>query len=382
MQIIISVPGRFHAFYLANQLFKREYLKKLITSYPKFETIKYGIPKDKIISIIIKEIINRGWRKLPVSVKNFYNPQYFISELYDKLVTQKLTSCDIFIGWAGFSLHSLRKAKELGAITILERGSSHMLYQQEILNQEYERFGLKNKKTHPRIINKELQEYKEADYISIPSQFVKKTFLERGIPENKLIHIPYGVDLNGFIKVPKTDDIFRIITVGGNLQKGTHYLLQAFSELNLPNSELIGLGNLSDEMLPFLKKYDNGKINWVGHKPQKELYKYYSQGLIYIHSSIQEGIALVQLQAMACGLPLICTTNTGGQDLIEDGKEGFIIPIRDVKALKEKILYFYENPGKCREMGQAAKRKVQQGFTWNDYGEKIIEKYKEILNSK
>ncbi len=84
MQVIISVGGRFHAFYLAQQLLKRGYLKKLITSYPKFEVVKYGIPKDKIRVIIIKELMARGWERMPSFLKNFYNPQYLIHEIYDR----------------------------------------------------------------------------------------------------------------------------------------------------------------------------------------------------------------------------------------------------------------------------------------------------------
>lgn len=382
MQVTISVGGRFHAFYLAQQLLKmlkRGYLKKLITSYPKFEVEKYGIPPEKIDSIIIKEILERGWGKLLGFIKNRYNPQFFISDLFDRLAVRKIEKCDIFVGWSSFSLYSLRKAKELGAITIIERGSSHIVYQQEILREEYEKFGLKFKGADPRIVEKELQEYEEADYISIPSLFVKRTFLEKGISEGKLIHIPYGVDLSEFTQIPKEDSIFRVIFTGGmSLRKGVHYLLQAFSELRLPNSELLLIGSLNDEIKPFFKKYQ-GYFKWIGHKPQRELYKYYSQGSVFVIPSIEEGLAMVQAQAMACGLPLICTTNTGGEDLIEDGKEGFIIPIRDVEALKEKILFFYENPEKRYEMGQAAKRKVQRGFTWDDYGERMIRVYLDLL---
>jgi len=89
---------------------------------------------------------------------------------------------------------------------------------------------------------------------------------------------------------------------------------------------------------------------------------------------------MVQLQAMACGLPVICTTNTGGEDIIRNGKEGFIVPIRDVEALKEKILYLYSNPEKCKKMGYNAKKRVKENFTWDHYGDRIIKKYKEILN--
>ena len=414
MKVIISVGGRFHAFYLAQQLLKRGYLDKLITSYPKFETVKYGIPKGKIESILIKEILQRGWSKLPQFCRNLYNPQFFISDLYDRLAVKKIVKSDIFVGWSSFSLHSLRKAKKLGALTILERGSSHIIYQNEVLRKEYKEFGVKPHLAHLKIIEKELKEYEEADYISIPSLFVKRTFLEYGVPENKLIQVPYGVDLAQFRQIPKNDNVFRIIFAGGmSLRKGVHYLLQAFSELNLPNSELLLIGSINDEIKPFFRKYGvryrgstsqtltsireeveprkikkntrtpkNSKITYIGHIPQRELYKYYSQGSVFAIMSIEEGLAMVQPQAMACGLPVICTTNTGGEDIVRDGKDGFVIPIRDVEKLKEKLVYLYENPEICWKMGESAKQRVSQGFTWDDYGDKIIKLYADILNRK
>jgi len=379
MKIIISVGGRFHAFNLAQQLLKCGYLERLITSYPKFEVKKYGIPPQKVGSVLIKEILERGWRKLPNFLSNLYNPQYLIHEIFDKLASHQLENTDLFVGWSSFSLYSLRKAKKMGAKIILERGSSHIIYQNEILKEEYKKFGLKAQLAHPKIIEKELKEYDEADYISIPSSFVKRTFLGYGFSENKLIQVPYGVDLSNFRQVPKNDNVFRVVFVGGmTLRKGVHYLLQAFSELNLPNSELLLIGSINDEIKPFFKKY-SGKFKHLGHIPQKELYKYYSQGSVFVMMSIEEGLAMVQPQAMACGLPVICTTNTGGEDIVRDGQDGFVIPIRDIEALKEKLIYLYENPEICRQMGQSAKERVLSGFTWDDYGNKIIKAYKNIL---
>lgn len=379
MKVTISVGGRFWTFYLAQQLFKMGYLKRLITSYPKFEVKKYGVPLEKVDSIIIKEILLRVWSGLPKFLRDIYNPQFFICDLFDRLASGKITKSDIFVGLSSFSLHSLRKAKKLGAIVVLERGSSHIIYQNEILKEEYKKFGVKPQLAHPKIIEKELKEYEEADYISIPSLFVKRSFIEKGVPENKLIHVPFGVDLSSFKQVPKTDKVFRVIFAGGmSLRKGVHYLLRAFSELNLPNSELMLIGSLNDEIKPFFKKY-GGKFKWLGHIPQKELYKYYSQGSVFVMPSIEEGLALVQPQAMACGLPVICTTNTGGEDIVRNGIDGFVIPIRDVEALKEKILYLYNNPEICRQMGQSAKERVSIGFTWDDYGNKIISAYQKIL---
>ena len=107
---------------------------------------------------------------------------------------------------------------------------------------------------------------------------------------------------------------------------------------------------------------------------QSKLYKMFSQCNVFCIPSLEEGMALVQLQAMACGLPLICSTNTGGDDLIsEDGREGFVIPIRSVSAIKEKIQFLYDNPTKCRAMGLAAKERVIKGFSWDDYGKRYVD---------
>ena len=92
---------------------------------------------------------------------------------------------------------------------------------------------------------------------------------------------------------------------------------------------------------------------------------------------------MVIFQAMACGLPVILSENTGGYDAItKDGEEGFVIPIRDVEAIKEKIWYLYNNQDIAREMGQKAKIKVSNGFSWEDYGNRYIKNLEEIYANK
>jgi len=383
MDVSVSVGGKFHMFNLAQQLEKSGHLKQLITSYPKFEVIKYGIPKNKINSVLVKEIIERGWNKLPYFFKNLYNPQYFISEVFDRSASFYLRKSDIVFGNSSMFLHVMRKAKDLGAITVVERGSSHIKYQNKILEEEYEKFGIKSfKLAHSKIIEKELSEYEEADYISVPSLFVKKTFIEYEVPESKIIHNPYGVDLSWFRQIPKEDNVFRIIFGGGlSLRKGTHYLLQAFAELNLPNAELLLIGPESDEIIPFLKKYE-GKYKRLDYRPLKELYKYLSQGSVFVMPSLEEGLALVQPMAMACGLPIIATTNTGAEDIVRDGIDGFIIPIRDVDAIKEKILFLYNNSDIRSNMAKSAKERISANFTWDDYGDRMIKNCEKMLKNR
>ncbi len=210
MKVTISVKGRFHAFYLAKELQRNDYLSRLITTYPIFETVKYGVHKKYIRSLLAYEIVVRFWRKLPRRVREIYDPNYFFKEAFDRHVARGLTEdSNIFIGWSSNSLHSIRRAKALGMKTVVERGSSHMLTQLQILRDEYELHGLTFHSYHPGITEKELQEYEDADYVCIPSLFVKRTFLERGFPEEKLIHNPFGVDLTHFRPIPKEDNTFR-----------------------------------------------------------------------------------------------------------------------------------------------------------------------------
>ena len=96
---------------------------------------------------------------------------------------------------------------------------------------------------------------------------------------------------------------------------------------------------IRDLIFPYL-----GLINNVGTRPFSELYKIYSQASVFVLPTIEDGFGNVIVEAMACGVPVIATTNCGAADIITDGVDGFIIPIRDIRALRDKIIFLYENP--------------------------------------
>jgi len=376
MRIIVSVKGKFHAFYLARALMKKDKLHRLLTSYPSYDVKRYDIPVHKIKSLVIVGAIERLWNAMPALVKSGSENDYHLAELYDIIASRYIDKADIFIGWSSFSLRCMRKARNLGAKIIIERGSSHILYQQSILKEESLLLGVCPPKMSARIIKKELKEYEEADYIEVPSSFAKRTFLDYGIDEKKLITGLIGVDTREFSSIAKRDGVFRIIYCGTlSIRKGVHYLLEAFFNTNLPDAELWLIGHMEDEMRPFIKKYYNEKVLHVGPLKQKELYKYYSQGSVLVLMSIEDGFGQVILQAMSCGLPVICTNHTGGPDIVREGVDGFILSIRDVKSLQEKITYLYENPRACAEMGQNALRRAHDTFAWDKLIDKISALY-------
>lgn len=385
MKVTVSTFGRFHAFNLVQQLQEKGCLYSFISTYPTWAVARYGnycINPALYRSIWWLGLIARSWPKVPSIIRRDRNLQFWFHERFDEAARNFVSSeSDVFVGWSSMCLYSLRKAKELGVVTVIDRGNSHMQYFMDILQEEYELWGLKYTATHPGVCERELQEYAEADWIAIPSLFTKRTFLEQGIPENKLIHVPYGVSLEEFYPVSRENDTFRVIYCGGlTLRKGLQYLLRAFYELNLPDAELWLVGSLTPEIYPFLRKYESERIILKGTHPQNKLRWFYSQCSVFCLASIEDGFGMVIPQAMACGLPVIHTTNTGGGDIVRDGVDGFCVPIRNVDALKEKILFFYENPGKQSEMGKNALEQARRSLSWDDYGKKLIAAYHATLN--
>jgi len=381
MRVTISVFGRFHAFNLACQLSRRGHLNRLITSYPAFEVEKYGVPKERIRALPHYEALKRGWGRLEKWLP-MEGESSWINRGFEWSASRYIPEdTDIFVGWSGTAQRGLSRAKDVGAKAVLERGSSHIVFQRDILKKEEEKLGIDISLPDPKTVEKEKQEYEQADKIIVPSRFVENSFVEYGMEKSKLIRIPYGVNVKEFRKNKKKDDVFRVIYAGQMmLRKGVHYLLKAFYELDLPDAELWLIGSKREEIEPYFKKYE-GSFKFLGHKPQSELYKYYSQGSVFAMCSLEEGLAMVQPQAMSCGLPLICTTNTGGEDLMSEKKEeGFVIPIRDTEKLKEKLLWCYENREACRVMGDAARRRVEKNFKWEDYGDRVVNAYSELLN--
>ncbi|MBW4496718.1 MAG: glycosyltransferase family 4 protein [Oscillatoria princeps RMCB-10] len=379
MKVTVSVFGRFHAFDLALQLQKRGFLETLISTYSKLEITKYGIEPSLIHSLVNLEIMARAWQRVPRLLKGERNLQLWFHERFDRAARNFIsTESELFVGWSSLCLDSLRRAKELGALAVVDRGSCHMAYQTQIMQEEYERWGMKFTATHSGVYERELQEYAEADRIAIPSLFVKRTFLERGVPESKLIHVPYGTSLKQFYPVPKEDNIFRIIHCGGiTLRKGVQYLLQAFYELKLPGAELWLVGRVCPDF--FLSQYKSDSIIIKSKQHQNKLRWFYSQCSVLCLASIEDGFGMVIPQAMACGLPVIHTTNTGGEDIVRAGVDGFSVPIRDVEALKEKILFFYENPDRLADMGKNALVQARKSLSWDDYGEKMVTAYQSAL---
>jgi len=373
MKVCVGSPGRFHTFDLARQLERVGVLKRLYTGYPRWKVD--GLPPKQVSTFPWLTLAAHGAGRLGFqSVQRTLN--WHLIKTFDSWLTNKLEPCDIFHCLSSFGVESHRVAKSRhGALTVCDRGSSHIQFQDDILREEHLSLGMPYRPIDPRVIERELAEYDECDLIFVPSRFVQRSFIDKGVAQEKLRVVPYGVDLQMFRPVLKEDKVFRIIYVGElSVRKGIHYLLAAASRFSKKEVEVWLIGSALPESRALLKGYE-GRFRHLGVIPRAELYRYYSQGSVFVIGSIEEGLALVQAQAMACGIPIIATTNTGGEDLFSDGVEGFIVPIRDANAIAEKIVQLLRFPNDLEMMGQAARKRVAEIGGWNSYGQKVLSAY-------
>lgn len=384
--VIISCATKFHNFELAEQLNNNHLLSK---SYTLFYS-----KKDTYLNFLNKRIDNEIIPVNKIATFPFKMPFYFYkkdeylrAEYFDSLVSKKIkrdTNYKIFIGWSSMSLNSIKQAKKDSKIVILERGSSHIEFQNEILKNEYSLYD-KKFSIDKRIIEKELEEYKLADYISIPSQFVKDTFVSNGVDVNKLVVNNYGSSsyfTHNMASDKNQKNKFRIIYLGGtSIRKGVKYLIDALLNLNI-NTELFEVWFIGEPENNFIAEYikTSQKSNWkfFGRINHYELSNYLNTCDIAIQPSIEEGLSRVIPQLLACGVPVIATTNTGGADLIEENKNGFIIPIRDSKSIKDKIELSFYNKDLNKKMKDFCIN-IQKKHTWDDYGLRYSNFLKSIL---
>lgn len=374
MKVTQITIGRFHHFHLARQLERFDILDKIYTGYPSFKLKdEVGIAQSKIITFpwIHASYMKRGILGLDKSDYLNKEWEWLDKQSLDKYVASKIKQPTLLIGLSGSALESGKKTKELGGIYICDRGSSHIRFQNEILNEEYKKWGFEFKGIDQRVITKEESEYELADRITVPSEFVRQSFIKMGVSDTKIIKIPYGARLDRFQKISEPgENNFSVLWVGGvSIRKGFMYALEAFQKLSLTKKKFIVVGTIEKELKILLRNVDLSHVNFLGNIENSRLPALYSKSNVFLISSVEEGLAMVQGEALACGCPVIATENTGASDLFTDGLEGFILPIRSSEAIADKLQLLADDLPLRKRMSDAALIKVKDIGGWDSYGE-------------
>ncbi len=383
MKIIIASSTKFWAFNMAEQFEKGDCLHTLYTSYA---STKNSVAK-KFVSRVDKEKVTPEYIKtiVPLAVMLKYLPRYsyYWNDAFDFWVSKKISKVhnfDLFIGWSGMALRSIRSAKKNGKITILERASSHILFQNQILKEEYSKYGI-DFNIDQRVIQKELLEYQESDYINVPSDFVRDSLIEYGISKDKIIKNQFGVS-NHFNKLPTILKKFTIVYLGTlSIRKGLIYLFEALKSLSIPTNlfEVKFVGHIAEDVKPIISKYQMDNWTFTGHVNHYQISTIIAGCDIAVHPSVEEGLSMVIIQLLACGIPVVATTNTGGLEIIRDNYNGYIVPIRNIQEIADRIEKVFNDKQLLEDLKINAVESVKNGFTWNDYGNRWKENITKIL---
>ena len=209
-------------------------------------------------------------------------------------------------------------------------------------------------------IELDLIKWQLSNKILVPSRFCYEKAKEMGASK-KLSLVPYGINKNWFNH--KSSPIKgRILFVGQvSLRKGVHYLAEASRILAKRgfNYETIVIGPKKVDTTQNIFKGPK----YLGQIPRSEIIKEFLLADVFVLPSLAEGMALVHLEAMSCGIPIITTENCGS--VINNMEEGFIIPIRDSISLAERISEVIEDRNLRNKMGRSAKIKARN-YTWED----------------
>jgi starch synthase len=396
-KVTIVVGGRWHAFDLARGLNERGALHRLVTSYPRFKAARWGIPKDKIVSLTKSQWLDQAVRRVGRGNWDVHF-QHIVHSVFAEEAARYIEGADIVHAWSSFAAPSVALCRARGVPIVVERGSSHMRAQIRLLTEELARLDIRRRVTHPRVAEMELFEYSGATKIAIPSTFVRSTFLEEGVPEQKLFQNSLGVNLAHFTpgdELPARHPFTAIYAGSMTYRKGVHYLTEAFRRARLQGGTLVLVGNAAPETRHLIGQATDG-VERVSHVPQRELVNHYRRAHVFVIASIEEGMAMVQAQALACGLPLICTTNTGGEDLLRhlqgvrppsvEGRvvryaAGFVVPIRDADAIAYCLRRLADDRALWVSQRAAALGIRGADLDWNAYTERLLALYRSLITA-
>lgn len=336
----------------------------------------------------VKPTLARGRWRIPYRALGRVNSL----ALHDRIVARRLSKLggqiDVVHTWPLGALETLRTARRMGITTVLERPNAHTGFAYEVVREESERLGVALPPDHEHaynetILRKEEEEYALADYLLCPSEFTKKTFLDRGYPEEKLVRHIYGYDESRFFPPseprPERDGLTMVYVGVAAVRKGLHYALEAW--LRSPASEhgtfLIAGGFLPAYQERLTDLLAHPSVQVLGHRD--DIPELMRQADIFVLPTIEEGFGLVCTEAMASGcVPLVSEACT---ELCEHEVNSLVHTIGDVDQLTEHITRVHEDRALLESL-RARGLALAPEITWSAAGARLLALFGELLDRR
>jgi alpha-maltose-1-phosphate synthase len=320
----------------------------------------------------------------------FWAPQIWSERMFYALFpvwrrwfkAQPMPQCNVVHAIIGFATEPFNRADEVGALKVADCPNSHPVSYYGFWQRECDIWCPGEKVPIPQWMfarmNRELE---RADLIVVQSNFCKESMVYNGVPAEKVMVNPMGVDVSVFKPRTTLPAKPRFISVGTiSLRKGHQYLFPAFEivKRRLPEAELICVGGDKQDFRKVRPKWA-GTYTQYQNLPPQEVAELLRSSTAFVFPSQEEGIARAQVEALACGLPVIGTHEGGTTTLVQDGIQGFIVRGRDPAHIAEAMIRLAEDRELNQRMGEAAHQKGAVHNSWQDYGDRLLAEYRRRL---
>lgn len=336
-------------------------------------------------SVNVSPTLEKGKLRLPYRIVGAMRA----GALHDRIVAHRLEKLagkiDIIHTWPLGALETLKTAKRLRIPTVLERCNAHTGFAMEVVQEECERLGVTLPPDHEHAYNaeklhKEEEEYRLATRLLCPSEFVVKTFVDKGYPREQLARHIYGYDEKVFYPSSDPRDPKRgltMISVGVcAVRKGLHYALEAWlgSPASKEGTFLIAGGFLPSYQEKLAPMLAHPSVKVLGHRD--DVAELLRKSDILVLPSIEEGFGLVITEAMGSGcVPLASEACT---EICSHMKTGLMHRVGDVEALTQHITTLHEDRALLGRL-RAAGLEAAPGVTWTAAGRILLDAYREII---
>lgn len=383
MKIAVAVHGRFHGFDLARELAKLGHEVVLFTNYPKSALARFGLkgvatetlPSHGVSARIANRLLPAGtaaWRERRWNT-------WFGNWAAGRIARQ---NWDVVAAFSGIALPIFKVVENKPTLKVLQRGSTHIAVQRQLLDQEAARSGVAGDRPSDWIVARESAEYKRADLIQVLSTFAKRSFVESGIPAERMGLLRQGADGGVFsvsdaVAAQRASRIvagekLRVLFVGPfSFRKGALDLVEVARSIAGPAFEFRCVGPQPAETAQ-LRQSSAKAIDFIPKVPREQLAEHYNWADAFIFPTIEDGGAVVLFQALGSGLPILATTNCAAPDIVREGDNGWITPIREPSAMVQKLQWCDRNRQDFANMTLRVAA-TKESWPWSEIGRQANE---------
>jgi glycosyltransferase involved in cell wall biosynthesis len=385
LRVNIAVCGRFHFHNYVRYIHEQGLLGRFFYSHRLSTGARaLGVPAEHLANLWVTEYAYAAHARLLGGWK-LRQATAFYTEVWQALVRSRWRRCDLLHMMVhGSAIRLARQAHAENAMVLGEPVNAHALDLHALLEDESDRQGL-GRLEYTAVMRRQVDELELCDRLHVASHLLKRSYVAHGYPADRISVFSYGIDVERFSPGSRGDETarrskFRVLCVGQiSARKGQIYLLEAWKKLKLPNAELVLIGAIAPGMERVLRQYSD-IFSHIAMVPNEDLPNHYRQADVMVLPSIEDGFSIVANEAMACGTPIIVTENNGASEVVENGKQGFVVPIRSTDEIASRLEFLYREPAAGREMGRVAADFCRARLSWQRYAIKLCEVYRSVVS--